>query len=294
MKSSSVYRALSLVSHLTLAFCGAVLLFAAVSIVALPMVLCMNVRLEETDMLGHVIEWIQMTVCFLTALFFAIRHWHRQPPVPDDAPKSRGQSYLLWATAAFDLIAIGENIVWHTSHFYHWGWQAGLFFLLLAPIVPAVCWPFPAPQQEKRRGVHFIAFSFALLLFLFSGCACAMIGGKVDYVGDRLEEAPNLLPIQREIYFPENATKFRICGRTSSFDWECQCTEKDFQKFMEDHNWEFQLVSEGELKKFWFRLGEINCHPPYYFYEHRYSNGGGVSLCYCTATQKFYGDFSDR
>ena len=294
MKSSSAYRALSLVSHLTLAFCGAVLLFAAVGIVALPIVLGMNVRLEKTDMLGHVIEWIQMAVCFLVALFFAVRHWWRMPPVSIDAPKSRGHSYLLWANAAFDLIAIGEYIVWHTNHFDHWGWWAGALFLLVAPIVPAVFWPFPAPQQEEHRGVHFIAFAFALLLFLFSGCACAMIGGQVDYVGDHLEDAPNLLTFQRRIYFPKNATNIRIKGRTSSFDWECQCTKEDFQQFAEDTNWEFQLNNEGQRKTTWFQLGEINCLAPYYFYESRGTNGGGVTMCYCISTQTLYGNYSDR
>ena len=247
MKSSSAYRALSLVSHLTLAFCGAVLLFAAVGIVELPIVLGMNVRLEKTDMLGHVIEWIQMAVCFLVALFFAVRHWWRMPPVSNDAPKSRGHSYLLWANAAFDLIAIGEYIVWHTNHFRHWGWWAGALFLLVAPIVLAVAWPFRF--HAKHNWVYVVAFVGALLLSTLSSCACGMIGAKVDYIGDHLEDAPNLPSYQREYYFPAGATKYRIIGRTNVFCWECQCSEADFLKFAESH-WHFNKVSEASPRNF--------------------------------------------
>ena len=292
MKSETIHRALSLVAHLVLAFYGTVLMLVAVALVELPLALGMNVRLENAP---DILAWIQIVVCALVALFFAIRHWQHLPPAPDDAPKSRSQSYLLWGTCAFSLLAIGEFIAIYNGHFDHWAWWVGALFLLVAPIVLAVVWPFRF--HAKHNGVYVVAFAGALLLTMLSGCACGMIGAKVDYIGDHLEDAPNLPSYQREYYFPAGATKYRIIGRTNVFCWECQCSEADFLKFAESH-WHFNKVSEGESKKLWWIKGIegeiITCPAPYYFFESRRSNGGGVAMCYCISTQTLYGNYSDH
>ncbi|MBQ4479896.1 MAG: hypothetical protein II943_04575 [Victivallales bacterium] len=292
MKAEPFYRLLSLVAHLVLAFYGTVLMLVAVALVELPLSLGMDVRLEGNELYVHIIEGIQIVACALVALFFAIRHWRHLPPAPDDAPKSRSQSYLLWGTCAFSLLAIGEFIAIYNGHFDHWGWWAGALFLLVAPIVLAVAWPFRF--HAKHNGVYVVSFAGALLLTMLSGCSCGMLGAKVDYSGDHLEDAPNLLSYQREYYFPEGATKYRIVGRNTVFCWECQCSEEDFLKFAESH-WHFNKVSEGEPKKLWWLMGEtITCPAPYYFFQSIGSNGRGVTMCYCISTQTLYGNYSDH
>lgn len=166
MKFETIHRALSLVAHLVLAFYGTVLMLVAMGFVELFLSIGMNVRIENTpDILG----WIQVVVCALIALFFAIRHWRRLPPTPLDAPKSRSQSYLLWGTCAFSLLAIEGFVATYIGCFGHWGWWAGVLFLLIAPIVLAVAWPFRF--HAKHNWVYVVTFAGALLLSTLSGCA---------------------------------------------------------------------------------------------------------------------------
>ena len=76
----------------------------------------------------------------------------------------------------------------------------------------------------------------------------------------------------------------------------CQ-SEKDFEKFRKKHGYNFVLnrTDINEDKE----VGPLNYsddtwQKPYYFYNNRHANGGGLTMRYSVPEKKLYGRYSNR
>lgn len=218
---------------------------------------------------------------WVCALFFLsrwtlrlVRSASKEPP---ERKPSRFQSLALWG-----IVSLLGMIL---SLYLGWVWESealNLVFLVF-PVIGLVLalWK-PFREHRAELPVQLLACGgmfWALMLF---GFILSRMGKPLEYQGDNAQEIPHLSNWQKTAYFPKNASNISVHGSTIGFQWECTVPEADFLEFAKQ--WEFEKVTEP-------RTGD-SMQPPYYFYERRAGNGGGVTLQYSPAEQKMTGFYS--
>ena len=122
-----------------------------------------------------------------------------------------------------------------------------------------------------------------------------------DFTGDKLPIGYEMPSAMQERFFPDGAYNFEIKGQSMMFansaEWSCNVSEKDFEKFRKKHGYNFVLnrTDINEDKE----VGPLNYsddtwQKPYYFYNNRHANGGGLTMRYSVPEQKLYGRYSNR
>ena len=93
-------------------------------------------------------------------------------------------------------------------------------------------------------------------------------------------------------FFPDNAYNIEVRGKSvfvaDSVEWNCNVSEKDFEKFRKKHSYNFVLNCTD------INYSDDNWQKPYYFYNNRHANGGGLTMRYSVPEQKLYGQYSNR
>ena len=223
--------------------------------------------------------FILLAVCIFLAWKFG-----RHSLVPEGT-RSRGQSFLLWETAAFPLFFLLFVISFYSD--LDWPGLIGLS-LPVAALIVALAFPFRRCQSGKNgfwAAVRIGGFVAAFLLFFFGVGILGRGGKEVSYRGDDPAGFPPAVRWIGKQYIPAGASGIKLSGRSTCCEWSCRVSETDFLKFKAKCPFEF---SKAEKPRDPFDKGPF----PYYSYVNRRGDGGGVSLRYDVKNQRFTGSYS--
>ena len=262
--------------------CSMISLFAMSAFVLLTMALKIkNIPDSLVVIPGLGLFFILLAVCIFLAWKFG-----RHSLVPEET-RSRGQSFLLWETAAFPLFLVSALISFYTD--LNWPGLVGLS-LPVAALIVALAFPFHRFQSGKNgfwAAIRAGGFAAAVLIF-FSGMVIPARGGKeVSYQGDDPAGFPPAVRWIGKQYVPAGASGIKLSGRSTSCEWSCRVSGKDFLKFKAKCPFEFSKV-EKPCDSF------DNGPFPYYSYVNRRGDGGGVSLRYDVKNEHFTGSYSSH
>lgn len=193
--------------------------------------------------------------------------------------KSRLGTFFLLGTPAFLLITAG--IFAANSLENDLLLLPGLFLFLFILFYSI----FRPVESDIRRGnIKAFSFIFAFGLFFISSIISGRIGQEISYTGNDISAIKKLSVRQKEICFPPTATKIRLSGTTSSFEYSCHVKEKDFLSYMAKSSFEFKKITEQK---------NFDKNPvPYYECINRRKNGGGWTFRYTVPEEKFFGAYS--
>lgn len=228
-------------------------------------------------------EWLKtvlMVLFWLAGYGFAVE-LGRRGLIRKDAQEgivdfSRAQSAGLWLVPGF-LLCLLSVFLWR-----HCGNSC---FLAAIPVLIAAAfalgWFFPFRKHVNGPVFGCLGPLMALLIFGFGAVLIGRSGRQVDYTGNRIADIPHLNDWQRKNYFPEGCTEIRVKGSTVFFEWECRLSEQDFLRYKKNTPFNFRKCDQP-----------LPGTPvPYYEYERRASDGGGVKLRYSVPERKFYGSY---
>ena len=197
--------------------------------------------------------------------------------------KSRGQSILLWETPAFLLFFLLLCISWKTE--LDWPCLIGLGLPPLALII-ALIFPFRHCPNGFWNAVRILGFLSAFSVFFWGSLILGRCGKEVSYQGNDPARFPRSVLWIGKTYIPEGASDIKLEGSSAACTWTCRVSEKDFLKFKaRSGRIEFK---KHEKPRDIFDKGPF----PYYVYENRWSNGGGITLRYEVKTGKMTGSYS--
>ena len=197
--------------------------------------------------------------------------------------KSRGQSILLWETPAFLLFFLLFYIAWETDH--DWPLLIGLGLPPLALII-ALIFPFRHCRNGFWVAVWILGFLSAFSVFFWGSLILGRCGKEVSYQGNDPAEFPRSVLWIGKTYIPDGASDINLTGSSVACTWTCRVSEKDFLKFeAKSGRIEFK---KHEKPRDIFDKGPV----PYYVYENRGSNGGGITLRDEIKTEKMTGSYS--
>ena len=232
------------------------------------------------DCLVWSLLFILFGVMLAGGIILAWKHgWHK---LVQEDKKSRGQSFLLWETPAFLFFLLLFVISWRTD--LNWPLAVGLCLPVVA-LVLALAIPFPRCRNGFWSAVRGLGFASALGVFLLGGLILGRTGKEVSYRGNDPAAFPSAVQWIGTIYVPAGASDIRLEGRSTACRWSCRVSEKDFQKFRAQCSFEFTLV---EKPRDMLDKGPF----PYWIYENRRRDGGGVTLRYDVGSQTMTGLYS--
>jgi len=273
--SEKIYRLLSFLVVLTAALIP--------SLIASLLAGILPILLLETAKLSNSVKTIAMILLWLV-IYGSITEFFRRILIKRDAPLedesySRWLSIGIWLTPGFLLWLAGFILSWHFEKgVFLWLIPAGFLTSLLLGII------FPFRRHVNTPVFGCLGPLTALMIFCFGTCFIGRIGKPLDYSGDRVSEIPHLYSWQRQNYFPAGASRIKVRGDTMAFKWECSLSEKDFQRYVKKSPFPFRKYTQTDRR----------IPVPFYEYERRERDGGGITLRYSVPEEKFYGNFSDH
>lgn len=196
--------------------------------------------------------------------------------------KSRGQSFLLWETSAFLLFFLLFLVSFHTD--LDWPILIGLC-LPIAALIPAAAFPFHSCKSKFWKKIRLYGFLAAVFLWLFGTVLVGRTGKSVSYQGDDPAGLPRSVLWIGKTLIPAGASGIDLQGSSTSCSWTCQVSEQDFLKFKSKFPFDFLKV---EKPRDITDKGPF----PYYWYENRRSDGGGVTLRYDAVNRTITGSCS--
>lgn len=196
--------------------------------------------------------------------------------------KSRGESFLLWEAVAFPLFFLLFVVAYQND----WDWPiwVGLALPFLA-LVAALIFPFRRCRNGFWQAIRPIGFFVAFWIFFFGVLICGRTGKPVSYRGDDPAGFPPSVRWIAKRYIPAGASRIELAGRNTACHWSCEVAEPDFLKFEAKSGLAFVRVDKP-------RDFADNGPFPYWFYENRRRDGGGVTLRYEVGIRRLTGFFS--
>ena len=248
------------------------------------------------------LKWILYIVLPLFFILLMYSGWKRKikkDTVVEPVQKSRLQTALTLIGIAQILFALLSVGIYHCrfNSFIRINIELSLLALLLISIVLTVIF---LPFKKHVKGTEFASSGLiaGIIINLIAGALTPVI---YDFYGDKLPKYYELSTTAQQRFFPEGAYNFEIRGHLMTFsdfiEWSCNVSEKDFEAFRKKNGYNFVQnrtdVNENS------EVGPQNYldfgwQKPYYFYNNRYSNGGGLTLRYSVPEQKLYGQYSTR
>lgn len=225
---------------------------------------------------GHILFFLGIG-CF----DFLARKDRRKQAVPPDS-KSRLESFFLWETAALPSLILLVYVSWLTDYatFGFIGLLLPLVGLILAIVRPLTC-----RRTTFWEVIRKLGFVIAIHIFLIGSFIISHSGKEVFYQGDNPADIPKSVQWLAKTYIPKGATDIKLEGRSTHCEWSCKVSKEDFQKFKDTFSHEFETVEET-------RNYNDEGPFPYFLYEYRQNNGGGITLTYHPSTQKMTGWYS--
>ena len=257
--------------------------FAALLVWAVSGLGLMALKLDKyiSDPLAWSFLFILFAVMLAGGIFLAWKCGRHK--LVQEEKKARGQSILLWETPAFLLFFLLLWISWKTD--LDWPCLVGLGLPLLALII-ALIFPFRHCPDGFWNAVRILGFLSAFSVFFWGSLILGRCGKEVSYQGNDPARFPRSVLWIGKTYIPEGASDIKLAGSSAACTWTCRVSEKDFLKFKaRSGRIEFK---KQEKPRDIFDKGPF----PYYVYENRGSNGGGITLRYEVKTGKMTGSYS--
>ena len=243
--------------------------------------------------------FIIVPVFYLSLLYCGFKSRIRKDIIVDPVRNSRVQSVLIWCGAAQFVFAIFEIVVakWQINYFF--GFDTD-YFLLVLLLVAAILTGIFLPFKKHAKGMNFAADGIIagviinLLVWAFNPVT-------YDYHGEKLPANYKMPASMQTRFFPDGAYNFEVNGQSMAFansaEWSCNVSEKDFEIFRKKHGYNFVLnrTDVNEDKEVGpLHYSDDTWPKPYYFYNNRHANGGGLTMRYSVPEQKLYGRYSNR
>ena len=243
------------------------------------------------------LSFILLPLFYIFLLYLGWKRRIRKDVIAEPVRTSRMQSVLLWLGLASLVWALAEIGFAHSRINYFFGFDIDYFLLVLllaAAILAGIFLPF----KKHVKGMNFAADGI-IAGVIINLLVLAFTPVSYDYHGEKLPANYKMPSAMQERFFPEGAYNWEIKGESMLFansaEWSCNVSEADFKKFREKHGYNFVLnrtdVNEDS------KVGPLNhsdadWQKPYYFYNNRHANGGGLTMRYSVPEQKLYGSYS--
>ncbi len=236
---------------------------------------------------------------YISLLYLGWKIRIRKDVVTEDVKTSRLYSFLLWTGFVLIVFTFLKISISCAGLNYFCGIRIDypLFALLLAAAVFAgMRKPFRNHVKEKN-----FAWEGILLGILFFGWFYCFGAHRYDYSGKHLPAGYEMPMSMQKRFFPDGASDFEIKGASAFFahsaEWSCHVPEKDFEKFRRKNGYHFvqNRTDVNEDKNMEpLNRSDAGWRKPYYFYNNRHRNGGGLTMRYSVPEQKLYGHYSNR
>ena len=232
-------------------------------------------------------------------LYYSWRAKIKKDILTEPVCHSKKQSALLWGgilLITFSVLRLIAFVCCESNYIF--GIKLDYFFIPMFFIAAGITIFKPFKKHQKGTEFGITGEIIGVLLFLFS-----MINNvsNYGYKGEKLPVFYEMPSGMQEKFFPEGAYNFDIKGKSAMFanyaEWSCNVSEKDFEIFRKKHRYNFVLnrtnVNE-DSNVAPLAYSDDDWQKPYYFYNNRHANGGGVTMRYSVPEQKLYGSFSNR
>ena len=244
-------------------------------------------------------SWIILPLIYGGLLFYNWKRKIKKDTLSEPAGFSRKQSALIWSGIAlivFSALRLISFCVGKSCYFL--GINVKYYFIPLFLIPAAAIYFRPFKKHEKGSSFGITGILIGVLLFFISMFYNV---SNYDFTGDKLPIGYEMPSAMQERFFPDGAYNFEIKGKSMMFaisaEWSCNVSKEDFEKFRKKHGYNFVLnrtdVNEdknsGPL-----HYSDYGWPKPYYFYNNRHDNGGGLTMRYSVPEQKLYGHYANR
>ena len=233
-------------------------------------------------------------------LFYNWKRKIKKDTLSEPVGFSKKQSALIWSGIILIIFSVVRLIffcVGKTSYFC--GINMKYYFVIPLLLMAAVAIYFrPFKKHEKGSSFGITGILVGVLLFFISELHNV---SDYDFTGNKLPTSYEMPHFMQERFFPDGAYNFEIKGKsgflTNYAEWSCNVSEENFEKFRKKRGYNFVLnrtnVNEdsnvGPL-----HYSDYDWQKPYYFYNNRHANGGGLTMCYSVPEQKLYGHYANR
>ena len=244
-------------------------------------------------------SWIILPLIYGGLLFYNWKRKIKKDTLSEPAGFSRKQSALIWSGIVliiFSALKLISFCVGKSCYFL--GINVKYYFIPLFLIPAAAIYFRPFKKHEKGNSFGITGIIAGALLFFIS-----MIHEVTDYAftGNKLPIGYDMPSFMQERLFPAGAYNFEIKGGsgflTNYAEWSCNVSKEDFEKFRKKHGYNFVLnrTDVNEDKNFGpLHYSDYGWPKPYYFYNNRHANGGGLTMRYSVPEQKLYGNYANR
>ncbi len=247
---------------------------------------------------------IHILLFFLFYAFLLWRGWKKslcKDKLIEPCKKTRLPTLLFWITV-LTVLYTGWN--WLSFEFGAPNYIAGIntdYILISILVLTAGAMCVFKPFLLHKNSLEISVKGCIAALFLFIFMVFIPSETNYDYHGKKLPVGYKMPTSMQERFFPDGAFHFEITGKSMLFanhaEWSCNVSEKDFETFRKKHGYHFVLnrtdVNEDK------NVGPLNYSDqdwkkPYYFYNNRHANGGGLTMRYSVPEQKLYGRYCNR
>ncbi len=173
------------------------------------------------------------------------------------------------------------------------------YFVIPLLLMAAVAIYFrPFKKHEKGSSFGITGILVGVLLFFISELHNV---SDYDFTGNKLPISYEMPSAMQERFFPDGAYNFEIKGKSMMFansaEWSCNVSEENFEKFRKKHGYNFVLnrTDVNEDKEVGpLSYSDDDWQKPFYFYNNRHANGGGLTMRYSVPEKKLYGHYANR
>lgn len=248
------------------------------------------------------LNWLGFILLPLFYIFLLYLGWKsriRKDTIIEPIKISRFQSVLIWIGFALIVWALAEIGISRSKINYFLRFDID-YFLLILLLTMAIFTGILLPFNKHSKGMNFVADGIIagviinLLVLVFNPI-------RYDYHGKKLPKNYKMPSVMQVRFFPDGAYNFEIKGESMMFansaEWSCNVSENDFEKFRKKHGYNFVLnrTDVNEDKEVGpLHYSDDTWQKPYYFYNNRHANGGGLTMRYAVSEQKLYGRYSNR
>ena len=245
-------------------------------------------------------SWIILPLIYSGLLFYNWKRKIKKDTLSEPVGFSQKQSALIWSGIILIIFSVVRLIffcVGKTSYFC--GINMKSYFVIPLLLMAAVAIYFrPFKKHEKGSSFGITGILVGVLLFFISELHNV---SDYDFTGNKLPISYEMPHFMQERFFPDGAYNFEIKGKsgflTNYAEWSCNVSVENFEKFRKKRGYNFVLnrtnVNEdsnvGPL-----HYSDYDWQKPYYFYNNRHANGGGLTMRYSVPEKKLYGHYANR
>jgi len=245
-------------------------------------------------------KWPVLVLVYGVLLFWGWKKVIVKDVIAEPPRPSRPQSALIWATVLLFLFAASRIVFFKFAECNYCFSVRTDYLLFPCFAVGAVSAVFLVPFKKHAKGFIFglAGTGTGLVIVLVSG---AFNLTNFSYSGEKLPVGYVMNSKARKRFFPDGASRFRIEGEsgflTWHVEWSCKVPQREFDVFRKENAYNFVLdrhdVNEDPEIPPVFH-DDRTWEKPYYFYNRRHADGGGLTMRYSVPSQTLYGKFSNR